>query len=246
MMGETLRPWISFAMFVAVATIVVPILLFFSPGLSFLVQALEGVWLACACWVLASSGDSDARCIRESINNAASWSRGIRFGRNGHVRSTEVQSSRKLSPYKKHGGPLEYVISLPAVPVVWLDMRMRDLGLSRYLRFAILNLTAFVTGPIWFFVITAMHLLLLLAVTAVSFGVLLPWTAPLILTIATYLCFVPVWVISTYVCSSGPMMVCTWLLPLLDDKAVSSWTFVQIAGISMAFGPRAPRETWSP
>lgn len=48
-----------------------------------------------------------------------------------------------------------------------------------------------------------------------------------------YLVFVPVWIFSTYVCASGPMIVCTWLMPLVDNRATMCSRVLLLGGISV-------------
>jgi hypothetical protein len=128
------------------------------------------------------------------------------------------------------GGPLEFIVSLPALPVVWAEIFMRRHNVHERIRcrpkpdkrtyksaeneskqtgkkaamrrkkpwfcaailtdshrrYSLLNVMAYITAPAWFFIVTAMHLLLLAAITAISLGMLLPWTGPIMLAVAGY------------------------------------------------------------
>lgn len=43
-------------------------------------QGLEGVWLACACWVLATATDEDAEYMYWLLCNATRWRKSSRNG----------------------------------------------------------------------------------------------------------------------------------------------------------------------
>mmetsp|Transcript_35884 Transcript_35884/g.55970 ORF Transcript_35884/g.55970 Transcript_35884/m.55970 type:complete len:221 (-) Transcript_35884:103-765(-) len=214
---ESLEPVIRPLAFVVGATIAVPFILFWSPAISFLAQALLGCWLGSGIWILINTQPSTV----DNLKNFLLGSMGL--------------SSAPADPKAQKGGPLELVVSLPALPILYIEGILRGFGLTPQLRFIPLSICAYVTAPIWFLIISLMHLLLLLAVTAVSFGVLFPWTAPLMGTLGVYLFFVPVWVISTYVCTAAPIFICTLALPFLDPKATKAKAFLRMTGLTMPF-----------
>jgi hypothetical protein len=78
---------------------------------------------------------------------------------------------------------------------------------------------AYIASPIWFFIVSALFALLLLTVTVVSFGVLLPWTGPLMTALGLYLSLIPIWVVSTWVLTITPLLLSCALLPLFDPEA---------------------------
>lgn len=138
------------------ATVAVPMFIFWSPVISLIAQFAEGCWLAAGAWSLVNSSQQRIEALSVSL--------GQRGGKNG--------------------GPLELVISLPALPVVWTELILRQNGLPPRMRYAVLNCIVYASAPVWFLIITVMHLLVLAAVTAISLGVLLPWTGPVMLAVS--------------------------------------------------------------
>mmetsp|Transcript_48087 Transcript_48087/g.150891 ORF Transcript_48087/g.150891 Transcript_48087/m.150891 type:complete len:249 (-) Transcript_48087:598-1344(-) len=239
--------WLRVAGMAAAATVIVPVILLSSPFLSITVQVLEGCWLSAACWLLVNTAEAGISSLETSLEQAVGLSSPARSPARAQSPQASKFSPGYLSPSptlspgnrslnrRKKGGPLELIVSLPALPVVWIEVILRKIKLPRLFRFMALNLVAYISSPIWFFVISGMHLLLLVAVSVISFGILLPWTGPLIATLSFYIFLVPVWTISTYICTSGPMIASLFILPFLDNSANLSRRFIGMTGLSFPF-----------
>uniref|UniRef100_A0A6U4ZYC1 Uncharacterized protein n=2 Tax=Hemiselmis andersenii TaxID=464988 RepID=A0A6U4ZYC1_HEMAN len=205
---------VKIAAFFVVATVAVPTFIFWSPGIALLAQFLEGCWLAAGTWALIHSSDARLQALEASLGLSLGLTR---------------------PPTAHAGGPLEFVVSVPALPMVWAEQALRGRDVHKRMRYVALNVAAYACAPLWFLIVTAMHLLVLGAVTAISLGVLLPWTGPVLLTVCGYLLLVPIWVASTYICSFLPILAASAILPEYDPDGAKAQQFLVAIGFSMPF-----------
>ena len=89
---------VKFAAVLVGATVAVPMFLFWSPLISLVAQFAEGCWLAAGAWALVNSSQSRLEDLSANLGQK-SWGSG--------------------------GGPLEFVISLPSLPIVWAELFLR-------------------------------------------------------------------------------------------------------------------------
>jgi hypothetical protein len=64
--------------------------------------------------------------------------------------------------------------------LLWIDLTLRGRRCPAFLRYPILNFVAWCTGPLWFSLLMVAFVFLLLVVTVISFGLILPFTLPLV------------------------------------------------------------------
>jgi len=93
--------------------------------------------------------------------------------------------------------------------LLWIDLALRGKHFPAYLRYPILNFVAYVTGPLWFALLMLAMVFFLLVVTVISFGLILPFVAPVLGLLLGYALMVPVWVVSVYFFSLWPLLVAT-------------------------------------
>jgi hypothetical protein len=79
------------------------------------------------------------------------------------------------------------------------------------LRYPVLNLVAYLTGPLWFALLMMAMVFLLLVVSVISFGFMIPWVVPVLGLLLGYALLVPVWVISVYTLSFLPLLLATFV-----------------------------------
>ena len=95
--------------------------------------------------------------------------------------------------------------------LLWVDLAMRGHSLPVYLRYPVLNLVAYLTGPLWFALLMMAMVFLLLVVSVISFGFMIPWVVPVLGLLLGYALLVPVWVISVYTLSFLPLLLATFV-----------------------------------
>ncbi len=64
--------------------------------------------------------------------------------------------------------------------LLWIDLTLRGRRCPAFLRYPILNFVAWCTGPLWFSLLMIAFVFFLLVVTVISFGLILPFTLPLV------------------------------------------------------------------
>jgi hypothetical protein len=72
-------------------------------------------------------------------------------------------------------------------------------------------LVAYLTGPLWFALLMMAMVFLLLVVSVISFGFMIPWVVPVLGLLLGYALLVPVWVISVYTLSFLPLLLATFV-----------------------------------
>ena len=95
--------------------------------------------------------------------------------------------------------------------LLWVDLAMRGRSFPVYVRYPVLNLVAYLTGPLWFALLMMAMVFMLLVVSVISFGFMIPWVVPLLGLILGYALLVPLWVISVYTLSFLPLLLATLL-----------------------------------
>ena len=95
--------------------------------------------------------------------------------------------------------------------LLWVDLTMRGHSFPVYIRYPVLNLVAYVTAPLWFALLMMAMVFLLLVVSVISFGFMIPWVVPVLGLLLGYALLVPVWVISVYSLSLLPLLTATFV-----------------------------------
>jgi hypothetical protein len=95
--------------------------------------------------------------------------------------------------------------------LLWVDLSMRGHSFPVYIRYPVLNLVAYVTGPLWFALLMMAMVFLLLVVSVISFGFMIPWVVPILGLLLGYALLVPVWVLSVYTLSFVPLLLATFV-----------------------------------
>ena len=93
--------------------------------------------------------------------------------------------------------------------LLWVDLSLRGRKCPAYVRYPVLNLVAWCTGPLWFSLLMLALVFFLLVITVISFGLILPFTLPLVGLLLGYFLMVPIWVFSVYIFSALPILLAT-------------------------------------
>jgi hypothetical protein len=167
-------------------TVATPIMLFTSPLTMSFLQLMLGCGLAAATWVIVKHPTEKAQ---------------------ERMTSDRVQPEMHLVL-----GTLlpELAVNLERL-LLWVDLAMRGHSLPVYLRYPVLNLVAYLTGPLWFALLMMAMVFLLLVVSVISFGFMIPWVVPVLGLLLGYALLVPVWVISVYTLSFLPLLLATFV-----------------------------------
>jgi hypothetical protein len=163
-----------------------PFVIFSSPLFIVSLQIVLGVGLAAATWVIVRYPTEKAK---------------------------ERLSSDRVQPemHMVLGTLLpELAVNLEKL-LLWTDLSLRKNGCPSYLRYPVLNLIAYVTGPLWFALLMLALVFFLLVVTVISFGLILPLSMPILGLLLGYVFMVPVWVISVYILSMPPLIIATFV-----------------------------------
>jgi len=174
---------ILFMTFFSVAT---PIMLFTSPLTISFLQLMLGCGLAAATWVIVKHPTEKAQ---ERMTS-------------DHVQPEMHLVLGTLLP--------ELAVNLERL-LLWVDLAMRGHSLPVYLRYPVLNLIAYITGPLWFALLMMAMVFLLLVVSVISFGFMIPWVVPVMGLLLGYFLLVPVWVVSVYTLSFLPLLLATFV-----------------------------------
>mmetsp|Transcript_32707 Transcript_32707/g.73494 ORF Transcript_32707/g.73494 Transcript_32707/m.73494 type:complete len:407 (-) Transcript_32707:119-1339(-) len=163
-----------------------PVMLFTSPLTISFTQFLLGWGLAAATWVIVKYPTDKAQ---------------------ERMASDRVQPEMHLVL-----GTLlpELAVNLEKL-LLWLDLAMRGRKLPTYLRYPVLNLVAYITGPLWFALLIMAMVFFLLVISVISFGLMIPWVAPILGLLLGYAMLVPVWVVSVYMLSLLPLLISTFV-----------------------------------
>jgi len=166
-------------------TVATPIMLFTSPLTMSFLQLLLGCGLATATWVIVKYPTEKAQ---------------------ERMTSDRVQPEMHLVL-----GTLlpELAVNLERL-LLWVDLAMRGHSFPVYVRYPVLNLVAYVTGPLWFALLMMAMVFLLLVVSVISFGFMIPWVVPVLGLLLGYALLVPLWVVSVYTLSFLPMLLATF------------------------------------
>jgi hypothetical protein len=163
-----------------------PFVIFSSPLFIISLQIVLGVGLAAATWVIVRYPTEKAK---------------------------ERLSSDRVQPemHMVLGTLLpELAVNLEKL-LLWTDLSLRKNGCPAFLRYPVLNLIAYITGPLWFALLMMALVFFLLVVTVISFGLILPLSMPILGLLLGYVFMVPVWVISVYILSMPPLIIATFI-----------------------------------
>jgi len=183
---KLLRASWRFLLILTVLSVLTPVMLFTSPFTISFTQFLLGWGLAAATWVIVKYPTDKAQ---------------------ERMASDRVQPEMHLVL-----GTLlpELAVNLEKL-LLWLDLAMRGRKLPTYLRYPVLNLVAYITGPLWFALLIMAMVFFLLVISVISFGLMIPWIAPILGLLLGYAMLVPVWVVSVYMLSLLPLLISTFV-----------------------------------
>ena len=172
-------------LFVTLLTVGTPVLLVTSPLTISFLQLMLGCGLAAATWVIVKYPTEKAQ---------------------ERMTSDRVQPEMHLVL-----GTLlpELAVNLERL-LLWVDLAMRGRSFPVYIRYPVLNLVAYLTGPLWFALLMMAMVFLLLVVSVISFGFMIPWVVPMLGLLLGYALPIPVWVVSVYTLSFLPLLLATF------------------------------------
>ena len=103
-----------------------------------------------------------------------------------------------------------------------IELALREYNIPLVLRYPVLNFVAWTTGPLWFSLFILALMLLLLILSVVSLGILVPFTVPLAGLLLGYSMLVPVWLFSVYFFSAWPMLAACFVV--MSSEAHAEWS----------------------